>query len=131
MLEIFSTKEIKDFIVELNKGQLSKGIDGNNSPIEGRNIGLQGEYSPTTKQIRSEAGLQIQVIDLNFTGEFYSTIRVIVGKTFFDILANPIKDNTDLYIEFGEDINKLTKESEVLLCKKIADEIKIRILQFN
>ena len=55
-------------IVDINREQLLSGLDANGQQL--------GEYKPLSKQIRSEAGLQTDYIDLSFTGATQDSMYV-------------------------------------------------------
>lgn len=55
-------------IIDLNKQQLLKGFDS-----LGRSL---GDYRPMSVTIRQEQGLQVEHIDLRFTGQFQDSINL-------------------------------------------------------
>lgn len=105
LLAMWKRNDTQDYIIELNTEEqlYDKGIDSKGNDL--------GEYSPYTKQIKSEKGQRFDHITLKDTGEFYKSFVVKPNKKGFKITANPNKDDTDLFREFGVDIVGLTKES--------------------
>lgn len=107
---IFSRDQIKEEIIYLNtQAQLfDKGINSRGERLDDlRGFG----YSDITKQIKSQKGQPTNRITLKDTGDFYESfrVRVKVGEIIID--ANPIKDDTNLFEEFGNDVLGLTDES--------------------
>ena len=107
-------------ILNLNRiDQLFKrGIDS-----EGRLIGV---YSFRTEEIsggRKRAGTHITLFD---TGQFYKSFAILPFEDFFRITANPIREDTNLFEDFGEDIVGLTEENKA----KLPDLIRPRIIQY-
>ena len=105
LLAMWKRNDTQDYIIELNTKEqlLNEGIRSDGSEI--------GEYTPYTKQLKSEKGQRIDHITLNDTGEFYKSFKIVPSKKGFKITANPNKDDTNLFTEFGVDIVGLTKES--------------------
>jgi hypothetical protein len=114
-LAMWRRNDVQDYIIELNTegeptSQLYElGIDslgkslGDSSPF--------GGYSPYTKQIKASKGQRIDHITLKDTGEFYKSFKVTPNKKGFRITANPIKEDSNLFQDFGVDIVGLTKEN--------------------
>ncbi len=102
---LFQQKEIRDQIINLNTiDQLyRKGINSLGESL--------GEYSDYTKAIKQYEGQRYDHITLNDTGEFYNSFRVVFRGDSMVIEADPIKDDTNLFQEFGIEIVGLTKES--------------------
>lgn len=115
----------EDFIINLNtQDQLfEKGINSDGISLE--EIG--GEYSPVTVQIKTEKGQPVDRITLKDTGEFYDTWVVRLGSKEFEIAANPLKDETNLFDEWGEEIVGLTDESLDKLINEILPKIQAEI----
>jgi hypothetical protein len=119
--------EVKNQILYfVQKEQLfDKGIDGNNKVI--------GYYSINTKNYNplKKRGEHYTLLD---TGDFYKSMFVQVLQEAFEIEANGKKDNTDLFVKYGNDIVGLTNKSkekltEILTTKYI--EYVRQILQLN
>ena len=102
---LFQQKEIRDLIIKLNTiDQLyRKGINSLGESL--------GEYTDYTKTIKQDTGQRYDHITLNDTGAFYNSFRVVFRADSLVIEANPIKDDTNLFTEFGIEILGLTEES--------------------
>ena len=122
--------EFTDLIIELNTFEQlhEKGIDS---------LGVSlGNYAATTIEGtaqfagRAERGLRFDHITLFDTGDFYKSFKVIVrnnNDSFFFIDADPQKEDTNLFQEWGEDIVGLTPESIEVLNKKLVVELQKEI----
>ena len=77
---------------------------------------------------KKEKGLPYDRITLFDTGDFYDTFKVIPFLGGFEIDANPIKENTNLFDEFGEDILGLTEESREILVQYYTDVIRRELI---
>ena len=112
----------KELIIRLNtKNQLfDKGIDSTGTLLS--DIG--GGYSPDTirraqkkngntfsylgsSRSKSVGGSPILFDD----GDFFNTWDVIISNDGFEPTADPIKEDTNLFTEWGDDITGLTDES--------------------
>lgn len=111
MTFLFQNVEFRNLIIQLNtKSQLyQQGIDSQGIKLSEytRNNG----YSNYTKAIKEAKGQPTNRITLNDTGEFYKSFRVQRDGNSIKIVANPIKDDTNLFEEWGIDIVGLTEES--------------------
>jgi len=98
MLFLFQTADFRKLIIDLNTiDQLyNEGIDSLGNSL--------GEYSAYTKSIKGAKGQRTDHITLKDTGEFYNSFRVILSGNKLQIVANPIKEDTNLFREFGIDI---------------------------
>jgi len=107
LFAMWSRNDTQDYIIELNtEDQLyEEGIRSDGSEI--------GEYTPYTKQLKStgSGNSRIDHITLKDTGAFYKSFKIKPNKKGFKIIANPNKDDTNLFDEFGVDIVGLTKEN--------------------
>jgi len=131
LLAMWKRNDTQDYIVELNTKEqlLEEGIRSDGSEI--------GEYTTNTivgtSQYKGkiEKGQRYDHITLNDTGEFYKSFKVVPSKKGFKITANPNKEGTNLFTEFGVDIVGLTKESvfklldfiEPLFSKEVAKRL--------
>lgn len=111
MLFLFQNAEFRKLVIDLNtKSQLyTDGIDSNGIKLSEytRNNG----YSNYTKAIKEEKGQPTDRITLNDTGKFYKSFRIVFFDNSLQIVANPIKDDTNLFNEWGIDIVGLTEEN--------------------
>jgi hypothetical protein len=123
---IIATPEFTNFIITLNTGgQLfDQGIDS---------LGLSlGRYAPDTIEQKIEKGLPFDRITLFDTGEFYQSFDVIANENddFFTITANPIKEDSNLFEDFGENIVGLTEESKEFLAEKLKVKLQKELIKY-
>lgn len=109
---VLANQDLQKKILDLNRiGQLfDKGINSLGEKLS--DVG--GNYSPFTLDLAIKEGRPKKAadhIDLHDTGDFYASFYIVLGGEEFEIKANPIKDNTNLFTEWGEDIMGLTEES--------------------
>lgn len=123
LFKIYQDKETQDFIVFLNnhdqlfvkrsdsKGKTLEDIGGGYSPVtEELNEGVVFEYRGSfNTKITGESPFLFD------TGDFYDSFVVRPLSDGFEIDANPIKDDTNLFREWGEDILGLDSESLIKL----------------
>jgi len=115
---------VQTFILDLNRRDqlFNKGIDSKNRAL--------GVYTPFTINSKQERGVPLPSdfhITLFDTGEFYSTFVIIPGKDFFEIDANPIREDTNLFDDFGEDIIGLNDENLQVLIDFFKETIQLRV----
>lgn len=105
-LEIAKTKEFKTLVIKLNtEGKPTSQLFELGEDSEGRSLeSIGGPYAPFTVQQKILKGQPTDRITLKDTGDFYMTFKIIPFKGGFRILADPIKDDTNLFEEWGEDI---------------------------
>ena len=80
-----------------------------------------GEYSPFTVELKKAKGQPTNRITLKDTGDFYKTFKVEVKDDSFFINANPIKEDTNLFDDFGSEIVGLTEDNQKKISKTILD----------
>ncbi len=119
-----SIPAVQKFILDLNRRDqlFNKGIDSKNRAL--------GVYTPFTINSKQERGVPLPSdfhITLFDTGEFYSTYVIIPGKDFFEIDANPIREDTNLFDYFGEDIIGLNDENLQVLIDFFKETIQLRV----
>lgn len=119
-----SIPAVQKFILDLNRvDQLfNKGVDSKNKAL--------GIYTPFTINSKEERGVPVPSdfhITLFDTGEFYSTFVIIPGKDFFEIDANPIREDSNLFEDFGEDILGLNDENLQVLIDFFKETIQLRV----
>lgn len=123
--KIASEKEVKDLVIRLNtKDQLFKlGEDSLGDSL--------GVYSPFTVEQKKKRGQPTNRITLKDTGEFYNSFNVVPYRGGFTIKANPIKDDDNLFDDFGTDIIGLNEENLQILRDvykdKVLEEVRKRI----
>ena len=115
---------VQKFILDLNRvDQLfDKGIDSKNRAL--------GVYTPFTINSKNERGVPVPSdfhITLFDTGQFYSTFVIIPGKDFFEIDANPIREDSNLFEDFGEDIIGLNDENLQILIDFFKETVVLRV----
>jgi len=94
---VLNLDNIKELIIELKQERLyERGTDSNGASL--------GDYSDYTVEIKREKGQRYDHITLRDTGEFYESFTVTVVKDGIVLDANPNKENTNLFSEYGIDI---------------------------
>ena len=119
-----SIPAVQKFILDLNRTDqlFNKGVDSKNKAL--------GIYTPYTINSKEERGVPVPSdfhITLFDTGEFYSTFVIIPGKDFFEIDANPIREDSNLFEDFGEDILGLNDENLQVLIDFFKETIQLRV----
>lgn len=115
--ETLQDENIQRDMIEYNqKEQLQEGIDSQGKVIETiaskeQNSGYP--YSRFTVAKRSQKGLQVNKVDLNFSGTFWSTFEVEVRNDESEIKANFNVHGDDIRDNFSDDYDflGLTKNS--------------------
>tara|TARA_R110000824_G_scaffold180161_1_gene360629 strand:+ start:1029 stop:1487 length:459 start_codon:yes stop_codon:yes gene_type:complete len=115
---------VQKFILDLNRvDQLfNKGVDSKNRAL--------GVYTPFTINSKNERGVPVPSdfhITLFDTGQFYSTFVIIPGKDFFEIDANPIREDSNLFEDFGDDILGLNDENLQILIDFFKETVVLRV----
>ena len=119
-----SIPAVQKFILDLNRTDqlFNKGVDSKNKAL--------GIYTPYTINSKEERGVPVPSdfhITLFDTGQFYSTFVIIPGKDFFEIDANPIREDSNLFEDFGEDILGLNDENLQVLIDFFKETIQLRV----
>ena len=123
LLKIYKQKKTQAFIIGLNTREQ---LFINREDSEGRKLGdIGGGYSPVTEELSEGISFQYQGESniklagespfLFDTGDFYKSWTVTPNSEGFSIDANPMKDGTNLFDEWGINILGLTDESTELL----------------
>lgn len=126
-LKVFSKPEIRKFVIEelIQNDQLTdQGIDETGSAIVNADNG-RTTYSKMTEILSGGRKKEGEHYTLKDTGEFYNSMIMILGSNFFEINADPIKDNENLFSKFGEGVIGLTDESRT----KLAERLRIEYLK--
>ena len=107
--------DLQNNIIKLNTiDQLfNEGIDSLGDSL--------GEYSPFTVELKKAKGQPTNRITLKDTGDFYKTFKVEVKDDSFFINANPIKEDNNLFDDFGSEIVGLTEDNQKKISKTILD----------
>ena len=123
---LIEKRDFTELIIELNtdKQLYEEGIDS---------LGVSlGNYAATTIEGtanfegRKSKGLRFDHITLFDTGQFYKSFEVIIrneNDAFFFIDADPMRDDTNLFDEWGADIVGLTDKSKEILGDKLKVEL--------
>lgn len=116
-LKLWKDKKVQRYIIKLNtEGERTSQLYMLGEDSEGRSL---GNYSPVTVEYKLSpdnlGDSKVSHITLKDTGEFYESFRVRPMKKGFKITANPNKDDTNLFQEYGEEIVGLNDENEELL----------------
>lgn len=122
--KLIANAEVRKFILNLNTNDqlFNKGIDSQN-----RSLGI---YTPFTVNDKQQRGVPVPSdfhITLFDTGQFYSTFVIIPGKDFFEIDANPIRDDTNLFEQYGEEIVGLNDENLQKVIDLFKETISLRV----
>ena len=125
---VFSNKELQNTIIVeyIQQDQLfEKGVDESGEVI--------GYYSSVTENVYNpmkKAGEHYTLLD---TGDFYRSMVFVFGKDFFEIDADPIKENDNLFEKYGEGIIGLTDESKEKLRLELLQryEAEVRSILFG
>jgi hypothetical protein len=120
LIQVYADKKVQNFIVDLNRiDQLFEtGTDANDEFL--------GYYSEATELLfggRDRNKTTADHITLKDTGAFYKSFFVRIYKDGFTIVANSIKDETDLTEVYGKDIIGLSEKSIHELYKEIKPSI--------
>jgi len=123
-LNVFAKPQIRNFIIVtlIQEEQLfNQGIDETGAPITNADNG-RTTYSKLTEMLsggRKKEGEHYTLLD---SGDFYKSMVIVLGTNFFEIDADPIKDNDNLFTKFGEGIIGLTEESKEKLRFRLKSE---------
>ena len=121
IISILNTSEIKEFIIKMEQERLfNLGEDSTGASL--------GEYAPFTVVIKQEKGQRFDHITLNDTGEFYKSFTFHATGTELIFDANPVKDDDNLFDNFGIDILGLNDFDRNRLIETIYIELKFYLL---
>ncbi len=125
---VFSKSDVQDYVINklLQDNQLRKSLTGLNQPIRDLQTGST-TYAVLTEILsggRKKAGDPYNLFD---TGDFYNSMVLILGNSFFEIKADPIKENANLYTKYGEEIVWLTDDSKNKLTERLVEEYRIEL----
>jgi hypothetical protein len=123
--QILSNKSFQEFIIDLNtRDQLfDKGI--NSLGVKLSDIG--GDYAGLTLELSAAKGRpkkSASSINLFDTGDYYKSHKIVLSKDSFEIVSDPIKDDSNLYDDWGKDIVGLTEEN----LQKVRDAVTEKII---
>lgn len=97
---------------------LDKGVSDSGQPLRNKDNG-RTTYSAATEMLSDGRKREGEPYNLLDSGEFYKSMVFLLGKDFFEIDADPIKGNDNLFTKFGEGIIGLTEESK----EKLQEEL--------
>src|SRR5690606_34282670 len=122
------TARFKELVIYLNtqKQLFEKGENSLGEKLS--DIG--GGYSPVTlleAQRKGRPKKGQDHVDLRDTGEFYDSFAVIPYKGGFEIEADPIKEETNLFEEWGVDVVGLNEESKQTIINEYVEHFKEEI----
>jgi len=112
---------VKETVIKLNTiDQLfDRGVDSLNKSL--------GEYSGFTVEEKKRKGQKYTNITLKDSGAFYKTFKIEVTKNEIIINANPIKDDDNLFDNFGMQIVGLTDQNTLRVCELILQNMIIYV----
>ena len=123
--KIASEKEVKDLVIRLNtQGEKTSQLFELGEDSLGDSL---GSYSPFTVEQKKKRGQPTNRITLKDTGEFYSSFNVVPYRGGFTIKANPIKEDNNLYDDFGTDIIGLN-ETNLQILRVVYKEKTLEVL---
>ncbi|MCJ8343110.1 MAG: hypothetical protein MJH09_09740 [Cetobacterium sp.] len=123
--KIASEKEVKDLVIRLNtQGEKTSQLFELGEDSLGDSL---GSYSPFTVEQKKKRGQPTNRITLKDTGEFYSSFNVVPYRGGFTIKANPIKEDSNLYDDFGADIVGLN-ETNLQILRVVYKEKTLEVL---
>ncbi len=124
--KIASEKEVKDLVIRLNtQGEKTSQLFELGEDSLGDSL---GSYSPFTIEKKKKKGQPTNRITLKDTGEFYSSFNVVPYRGGFTIKANPIKEDSNLYDDFGADIIGLN-ETNLQILRVVYKEKTLEVLR--
>jgi len=121
ILDIIVT--IEEYVLNLNRNQLSRGINEKGNPIT-------PSYSISYKIYKSSRGLPVNKVNLKLEGDFYANFIIEYGNDYFEITSLDAKTGAleSKYSKTG-DIFGLTPKSMSRLGKKIKPKLQKYIRQ--
>lgn len=112
-LKVLENKEVAKFIEDLNKEQLSQSIDSRGIKLSYEDFdgNERTGYSYLTEKISKGKKKRGQPFTLYDTGDFYNSIKAMPELGGLEIIADPNKEDDNLFDKFGKDIIGLTYEN--------------------
>lgn len=118
---ILTDKGLQDFILNMNKEQLFAGENSLGVSLES----IGGGYSAFTIEVKKKKGQPTDRVTLKDTGEYYDSYTLDLGSGFFTINSDPIKGDTNLETEWGDNLEGLQDEN----LQKLIEIIKVKFEQ--
>ena len=107
--------EVKDAIIELNTEKQLGELNEDSTGTKLYQIG--GQYSVYTQRVKNLGGKDV---NLNDTGAYYDSYRVVVlGNGDYAIDSNSTIHGDDLEDRYGDKLEGLNKENEIIIKKLI------------
>ena len=139
LIGVLKEKRFQEMILDMNRSDQLFEDRVNSLGVSLADIG--GGYSPATEQMNlgitfsykgkthtKRAGDAPTLYD---SGDFYESFTITFGADYFEINADPIKDDgTNLFQEWGEDVLGLTEENFDILIEAITPPITIAITEW-
>lgn len=121
VIDILNSPKVKAVIIKMEQERLF------NTGKDSTGVSL-GSYSPFTVVIKQGKGQRTDHITLRDTGEFYEsfTFHATSSELVFD--ADPIKEDNNLFDDFGIDILGLTEFDRERLIELIYQELRFFLL---
>ena len=120
LFTLWNDNKVQNYIIDLNtEGEQTSQLYNLGIDSEGNNL---GEYSPYTIQFKVEKGQRFDHVTLKDTGDFYETFVVKPNKKGFEIVANPNKDDDNLFEIYGKEIVGLTEDNKTILLGFIKED---------
>lgn len=124
--KVFSNLELQEFIIEdlIQQNQLLQSKTGLGLPIRNKDTGST-TYTRLTEILSEGRKKEGDPYNLYDTGEFYKSMKIILGNDFFDVESNPLKLGmvpTNLYDTYGEEIVWLSEDSRNKLRERLLED---------
>ena len=115
-LDITKQRSFQQLVIRLNtEGEATSQLYELNEDSKGRKLSdIGGDYSPFTIEAAKTKGQPkkgVSDIDLKDTGAFYLSFRVEPYLGGFVITADPVKDEDNLFTDWGIDIVGLNEQN--------------------
>lgn len=124
---ILRDPEFQRFIINLNtEGEATSQLFEQGIDALGKSL---GKYSGFTEEQKKKDGQRFDHITLKDTGVFYKSFAIKVQNGGFLIVADPVKEDSNLFDDFGKNILGLTDEHLQIVIDAIKDKIIPIILQ--
>jgi hypothetical protein len=114
-MKVFSRKRVQKYVIEETGSPITNSDNGRTT------------YSRLTEILsggRKKEGEHYTLLD---SGEFYKSMVFLLGANYFEIDADPIKSNDNLFTKFGEGVIGLTEESKEKLRIRLKQEYRIEL----
>ncbi len=133
-VEVFKKQDAQEFIIKLNTFDqiYEQSIQADGAAVVSTNS-TPGFYSKTTEELNKGVtftylGLGHQKVfgdtyTLFESGEWFRSFHVVLKDGFFEITADPQKEDGNLFEKYGQDIYGLTDESIGKLAEFILPEV--------